>query len=77
MFKANFAQTLIRYYLMMLVVIIGGFTGYWLIALLALPIFLSAIMGYNPFAAKKVERNTNTENIKWIGDTSTKQRAAG
>lgn len=77
MFKANFAQTLIRYYLMMLVVIIGGFTGYWVIALLALPIFLSAIMGYNPFAAKKAEANTNKENIKWIGDVSAEQRAAG
>tara|TARA_R110000772_G_scaffold129549_1_gene237713 strand:+ start:258 stop:434 length:177 start_codon:yes stop_codon:yes gene_type:complete len=34
-----------RFYAMMGVVIFAGFLGYWLIALLALPIFLSALMG--------------------------------
>ena len=36
---------LLRYYLMMAVVIAAGFLGNWWIALLALPIFLSTILG--------------------------------
>ncbi len=41
----SFGSVIFRYYLMMAVVLIGGFTGYWGFALLAIPIFLSAILG--------------------------------
>lgn len=34
-----------RYYLMMAVILIGGFTGMWWLALLGLPIFITAICG--------------------------------
>lgn len=34
-----------RLYLMMALVIIAGFTGLWFLALLALPVFLSALIG--------------------------------
>jgi hypothetical protein len=44
-FEANFAKILTRFYLMMGVVLVAGFTGYWLLGLLALPIFLTAILG--------------------------------
>ncbi|MEO1518435.1 MAG: hypothetical protein AAFV95_25680 [Bacteroidota bacterium] len=43
--QLDLAQLLIRYYLMMTVVFIAGFTGTWLLAILALPIFLTAILG--------------------------------
>ncbi len=36
---------IMRFYLMMALAIIGGFSGYWGIALLALPVFLSTILG--------------------------------
>ena len=36
---------LVRFYLMMMVVILAGFTGMWGLAFLALPIFLSAVLG--------------------------------
>ncbi|MGB3799796.1 MAG: hypothetical protein WA952_08255 [Lewinella sp.] len=36
---------ILRYYLMMAVVIIAGFSGLYFLALLALPIFLSAFLG--------------------------------
>lgn len=44
-FKLNIAGLVIRFYLLMAVVLVGGFTGFWWIALLALPIFLSAMLG--------------------------------
>ena len=47
MYKMNFSQTLIVYYLMMAVVIIGGFTGLYFLMFLALPLFFIAITGSN------------------------------
>ena len=44
-FKLDFAGVLVRYYLLMTVVLIGGFSGQWWIGLFALPIFVSAITG--------------------------------
>lgn len=44
-FEANFGKILIRFYLMMAVVLVAGFTGFWALGLLALPIFLTAILG--------------------------------
>ena len=44
-FNLNLEKTVMRLYLMMLVVIIGGFTGFWALAYLAFPIFLSALLG--------------------------------
>ncbi|MEO1411468.1 MAG: hypothetical protein AAFW73_16380 [Bacteroidota bacterium] len=37
-------RIVLRFYLMMAVVLLAGFTGIWLLGLLALPIFLSAIL---------------------------------
>ncbi len=45
-FETNFANVLIRFYLMMAVVLVAGFTGFWALGLLALPLFLSAILGF-------------------------------
>ena len=41
----SFKNMMLRYYLMMAVIIVAGFTGQWWLALLGLPIFLMAIMG--------------------------------
>lgn len=40
------SEIISRYFLMMAFVMIGGFTGMWWIAALALPTFLSAITGF-------------------------------
>jgi len=45
-FEANFGKILIRFYLMMGVVLVAGFTGFWALGLLALPIFLTALLGF-------------------------------
>lgn len=44
-FELNFATMLIRYYLMMAIIIIGGFTGQWWLAIVGFLFFLGAIMG--------------------------------
>ena len=36
---------MLRFYLMMAVVIIAGFSGLWFLSILALPIFFSALLG--------------------------------
>ncbi len=45
LFEASFSTVLIRFYLMMAVVLIGFTTGYYYLAFLAVPLFMSAIMG--------------------------------
>ena len=44
-FELSLTGMVIRFYLMMVVVITAGFTGIWAIALLALPIFISGMVG--------------------------------
>lgn len=45
LFGLSLETLMIRFYLLMLVVIVAGFTGLWWLAFLALPIFFSALMG--------------------------------
>lgn len=51
-FTADIKTIFLRFILLMAVVITAGFTGIWWIALLALPIFLSAMCGIS-FGGKK------------------------
>ncbi|PPK87618.1 hypothetical protein CLV84_0564 [Neolewinella xylanilytica] len=44
-YAITFDKVVIRFYLMMGVVLLGMFSGYYLIAGLALPLFLSAVLG--------------------------------
>lgn len=63
MYKMTFSQTLIVYYLMMAVVIIGGFSGLYFLMFLALPLFIIAITGSNilfrPFMINKKAMPSN------------------
>jgi hypothetical protein len=63
-FGLNIITLVWRFYLMMGVVVIAGFSGYWLIALLALPIFLSTIMGIS-FTKNKEEISSELKSIKY------------
>ena len=45
MFDLSISSVVLRFYLMMACVIIGVLTHFWLLTLVALPIFLSIIMG--------------------------------
>lgn len=51
MFDLDFGTILLRFYLMMLLVIVGVLTKFWVLPLLALPLFLSIMMGIS-FRAK-------------------------
>ena len=46
----------LRFYLMMAIVLIAGFTGIWAIAFLALPVFLSCLMGVRFGSAETTQR---------------------
>ena len=55
-YAITFDQVIIRFYAMMAAVLIGMFSGYYAIAFLALPLFLSAILGIqfrSPRSAKR------------------------
>jgi hypothetical protein len=45
LFQVSFSSLIMRFYLLMLIVIVAGFSGYWMIGLLALPVFFTALMG--------------------------------
>ena len=65
-FDLNFGTVILRFYLMMAVVITAGFTGLWLLGLLALPIFISIMMGvsFNPSAKFEKKLNANAITLK-------------
>lgn len=65
-FALTFDKVLVRFYLMMACVIGGLFTGQPLIAILALPLFLSAVLGISflPEAQDKKEATINTMEAK-------------
>lgn len=44
-FHLSITGLILRFYLLMTVVIVAGFTGIWALSLLALPIFLSCMLG--------------------------------
>ncbi len=65
-FSLTFGTMILRFYLMMAVVIVAGFTGYWLLGLLALPIFLSVLLGigFKPESKFKKELNASRHTLK-------------
>lgn len=62
-FELNIAQMLIRYYLMMMVIIIAGFSGQWWLAGLSLFIFLSALMGAQWSKTKETTKKTKVVQL--------------
>ena len=61
-FAIGFDTALFRFYLMMLVIVIAGFTGQWWLSILALPIFLSTILGIR-FKGKKNSSQAKVHNL--------------
>ena len=62
-FALTFDKVLLRFFLMMTCVIVGLFVGQPLIALLALPIFLSAILGVSFIPEAKKEAGTKAQVV--------------
>lgn len=62
-FSLGLGTLILRFYAMMGVVILGGFTGqYWIMAL-ALPIFLSAMMGVK-MGGRKQKAVSKSRNLQ-------------
>ncbi len=63
-FQLDFTTFILRFYLMMAVVIVALFAGYPALASLALPIFLSAMMGiqFTPRLSTKKQKVSKTSN---------------
>ncbi|MDX1939349.1 MAG: hypothetical protein SFU99_02290 [Saprospiraceae bacterium] len=70
-FNLSIGTVIVRFYLMMLVVIIAGFIGQWWLASLALPIFLSVMFGLtfqmNRKEAQIKKLNTQVKETKKVG----------
>jgi hypothetical protein len=60
----SIASLIFRFYLLMAIVIGAGFSGYWAISLLALPVFFSALMGIKIKWPKGHARNHNTDSTE-------------
>ena len=58
LFNLSLTTLMIRFYLMMAIIIIAGFSGIWLLSALALPVFFSGLMGLQ-FSKMKVIRKTH------------------
>lgn len=69
-FDINLITVMVRFYLMMAAVIVGLFTGLNWLAFLALPIFLSIMLGVT--FRKESKRKTSNNTVK----TSLTQRTA-
>lgn len=54
-FELSFSGVMLRFFLMMGVIILAGFTGQWWLAFLGLPIFLSTLLGISTGAKKTQE----------------------
>lgn len=72
----SLANTIMRYYLLMAIVLVGGFSGLWWFALLALPVFVSTLLGvsikWEPFVknskkAKVVTLKEEMNNKRKVG----------
>lgn len=47
-YNVSFGEAIVRYFVMMLLIIVGVFTGWWVLTVIALPVFLTALTGMCP-----------------------------
>jgi hypothetical protein len=55
LFQLSITALIIRFYILMAIVVVAGFSGLWLLSLLALPVFFSGLLGvqFNRWGMKK------------------------
>lgn len=63
-YQLRFDTLILRFYLLMAVVILAGFLKMWVLSLLALPIFLTCLMGTCFTTKKAATRVPATKPIK-------------
>ena len=60
-FTLPFDTLLLRFYLMMALVILAGFSGIWAIAFLAIPVFLTCLLGLRFVSARREQKQIREE----------------
>lgn len=70
-FELSIGTVILRFYLMMMIVIVAGFIGQWWLAILALPVFMSIMAGIS-FSGKKEEQ----AKIKTMNRTKMSEKKA-
>ncbi len=63
-FELSFSGVIIRFYLMMGIIIAAGFSGYLILGLLALPLFLISLMGVSTKEKKALATATEAKQAK-------------
>jgi len=58
LFHLSLTALMFRFYLMMAIIIIAGFSGIWLLSILALPVFFSGLIGLQ-FSKMKAIKKTH------------------
>ena len=64
LFHLSLTTLMLRFYLMMAVVIVAGFAGIWPIAFLALPIFMTCLLGVKFTFGDNEETYSHTQRIE-------------
>lgn len=61
-FDLGIGTVIARFYLMMGVILVAGFTGQWWLTILALPIFLSIMLGIS-FGKDEKKKDASIKNM--------------
>lgn len=65
LFHLSFTAVMLRFYLMMAIILIAGYAGIWPLAFLALPVFMSCLMGTEiTFGRQPVKEARSQEAVK-------------
>lgn len=72
-FDLSIGTLVLRFYLMMAVIIIAGFVGSWWLSILALPIFLSCVLGLN---FKKTKPTSDKTKVVQLPDQKRTKKVA-
>jgi len=68
LFQLSFDKLILRFYLIMLVILVAGFTGLWWLGILALPIFFTSLIGMS------LGRNVTIKHTKQVGQQDASRR---
>lgn len=75
-YNVSFGEAIVRYFVMMLLIIVGVFTGWWVLAVVALPVFLTALTGMCPvkryFQKAKTAEKTQLSSRRSAPSTTAK-----
>lgn len=61
------ATLIVRFYLVMAICIIAGFSGLWFLAILALPVFFSALLGMEFKSHHSIKKPAMAKGLNEVG----------